>query len=236
MSQGYGFAGFNMPQKISRLPKNPIDKCTIVSVYPREIVEIKHTISPPKYVIPAAPENGYSLLVVESAIWLKEMPDDAPLQEMYVGSMILAQSIITDYSNGLFAAGAGRGPGLFFIPGAYDKKSIKLYVTPDMVTFSDLLKRANDMQRNWYTTLITQTNAVWARSNGNPLCVSEDAKLAARELNINPDWMQDFKLINMSNCQACGTIVNPSYPICPNCKAVVNQDLAKERDIKFAVN
>jgi uncharacterized OB-fold protein len=36
------------------------------------------------------------------------------------------------------------------------------------------------------------------------------------------------------NCKACGTLVLPNFPVCPNCKAIVDEEKAKVLNIKFA--
>ncbi len=236
MSSGPGFAAFAPQQaRVNRLPRNPIDKCTIVSIYPREIVEVKHTIQPSYYRIPAAPKDDFSTLVVGSASWLKEMEPDAPYQEMYVGSMTLANSIITDYCQGLLGSGADRGPGVFYVPGTHTRKELKEYQNPETFEgFKSLLDRAKLRQRLWYQELVKLSDSLWARSNGNPLVITDDARLAATELGLMKDWMADFKAAELTNCKACGHMVNPMYPVCSNCKNIINPDKAKELGIQFA--
>lgn len=231
-----GFAAFVQPQlQVNRIPKNPLDKCTIVSVYPNEIVETKATIQPSTYRIPAAKvDPGFSLLVVGSASWLKQMDLDQPYQEMYVGAITVAQSLITDYSNSLLGAQVGRGPGLFYVPGEYDYKTIKGYYSVDNVKgFADLLKEAKSMQDRWFKELIRLADSMWARSNGNPLAISEDARMAAAQLGLTKAWAQDYKSAELTNCKACGYMVNPMYPVCSNCKSVTDPVKAKELGLQF---
>jgi lipopolysaccharide biosynthesis regulator YciM len=83
--------------------------------------------------------------------------------------------------------------------------------------------------------LVKMTDTLWSRTNGNPLVVSDDARLAAKELALtNKDWMMDFQAVQNVRCTACGSLRNPLYPICPTCKSV-DQTHPSAKDLKFAV-
>lgn len=227
---------FATPKRgINRIPKNSMDKSTIVSVYPKAIAETKHTMQPSHFRIEAAEKDDFSILVVGCGSWLKEMALDQPFQEIYVGSTQIAQSFILDYSAGLLGYNVDQKPGLFSIPGAYDKKSIRKYINPETLeSFDSLISKARDQQRRWFLKLVDLTDSLWARSNGNPLCVNEDSRMAARELGVNKDWMRNFQASQMENCKACGHMVNPIYPVCSNCKNIINPERAKELGLAFA--
>jgi uncharacterized OB-fold protein len=78
-------------------------------------------------------------------------------------------------------------------------------------------------------------DALWSRSNGNPLTISDEMKLAARELNlVNKEWLKDSQTMELVRCKACGSLKNPLYPICANCKSIDNPDKAKELGLVFA--
>lgn len=226
--------------RIHRLPKNPIDVTTIVSVLPKPILENRPMMQPPTFLIPAAPEGEFSILVVNSGVWLKEIELDN-FQEMYIPSAILAKSIIEDSTFSMLGASPTIGPGVFMIPGKFTigelRKDPVIVLDPDHPEtarkFSTYLKDAYERQRRWYNEIITQTDSLWARSNGNPLVVSDDARLAAKELKVSRDWMQNFSAIEKEACKACGNLVNPSYPVCPNCKTIINEAKAKELGLKF---
>lgn len=220
--------------RVNRMPRNFTDKTTIFSVFPIKIEEVKHTLQPSQYIIDAAPEDGYSSLVVNCAFWLKEMELDL-FQEMYVPSETLAKSIIHDYASGLLGYQPDQGPGLFVIPGDMTSKSkLDKYINEDFKSFSDLLNTARAKQKNWYIKLVQLTDALWARTNGNPVVVSDHARLACTKLSLSREWMIQFQTMEKSNCKACGHLVNPSYPVCSNCKSIINSDKAKELGIIFA--
>ena len=97
---------------------NPLDKCTIVSIYPEKIEEFKPTITPGVFVIPPGSYDKPSTLLVESSSWWKELDNNQPLLEIQVPSILIADSVIRDWANGLFQCNMGDAmPGLFFVPG-----------------------------------------------------------------------------------------------------------------------
>lgn len=227
--------GFNNLIKINRIPKNPQDKCTIVSVYPNAIVEEKPTLLPGHFRIEGAKQDDFEILVVGSSSWFKEMEPGQPFQEIHAGSMVIAQSFIRDYNNALLGSSSDAVPGLFFVPGAYTKKTILSYVSDDLKTFDMLIKEARERQNRWFRELVRLADIMWARTNGNPIAISNDARMAAELLSLkDKPWMQDFQALEKSNCKACGFLINPAYPVCPNCKSIVNEQKAKEIGLRFA--
>ncbi len=98
-----------------------------------------------------------------------------------------------------------------------------------------MLGKAIAAQKLYYAELVKLADSLWARTNGNPLSISDDARLAAKKLGFeNKPWMKDFAAVQMTNCKACGHMVNPIFPVCPNCKNVIDVNKAKEIGIQFA--
>src|SRR5712692_36181 len=229
---GTGFATFNQaPVRSARIPINPLDKSTIVSVYHRAIQSRNHTIFPCNFVIPAAQDDSFELLVVGPSSWFKETEEGQPYLEIQNSSIHVAESIIRDYANGLIGCDMHNSmPGLFFIPGEYTK--ITVMAVPN---FKQRLEDARNKQKNWYMELVKLADVDWARTNGNPRAISDDSRLAANKLNLQKTWLQNFEAAQLINCKGCGHLVNPNYPICSNCKMVINEAKAKELNIKFAI-
>lgn len=221
-------------RRTQRMPVNPLDKCTLVSICPKAIHEVKPTIFPGRFDIPAVKDGDFEILVIEPSSWWKELEHNQPLLEIPTSSIKMAESVITDYCNGLVACNMNdRMPGLFFIPGAYNKTTIKLYKNENGETFDQLLEKANIKQKNWFLELVRLADIDWARTSGNPLSISDDSRLAAEKLGLTKVWMQDFKSVEMTNCKACGEMINPLYPICRHCKAVIDPIKAKELGLSF---
>lgn len=51
-------------KRVIRSIPNPLDKSTIVNIYPREILEVNHTLSPGVFQIPAGTYEKPGLLVI----------------------------------------------------------------------------------------------------------------------------------------------------------------------------
>lgn len=219
----------NPNKRLIRSPKNPMDKSTVVSIYPKAIHELKPTIQPGVFDIPAGSVAKPSILVVGSSSWWKETDENQPLLEIPNNSVQVANSIVKDYCIGLLGCNLNDVmPGLFWVPGEFDLAGIKK-------DHNDLLIRAAANQKRYWEQLIKMADIMWARTGGSPLGVSDDMRLAARELNLtNKDWMKDFSAFEQVRCIACGALRNPSYPVCQTCKAVADPAKAKELNLHFA--
>jgi hypothetical protein len=212
-----------------RGPVNPLDKSSVVSIFPKEIDEVKPTIQPGRFVVPAGSYVNPSILVVGPSSWWREIDEEQPLLEIPVSSIQIADSVVKDYCNGILACDMQSAvPGLFYLPGEQTVDTVKK-------SFKNELDKAKERQNNWYSSLIKLADALWARSNGNPLAISDDMRLAARELNLqNKDWMKDFKMVDMVRCYACGALKNPEYPVCGQCRAIDHNN-PRAKDIRFAI-
>lgn len=216
-------------RRLIRSIKNPMDKCTVVSIFPKDINEIKYTIEPGKFHIPSGTFEEPSILVVGSSSWWKDIDIDQPMLEIPVSSIQVADSLIKDYCNGMLGCNmADMMPGLFFVLGEHNTMEIKM-------KYKTKLQEVKDKQNNWYKILVRLADSLWARSNGNPLVICDDMRLAARSLNFNDKaWLKDFQIAELVRCKACGSMRNPLYPICPSCKSIDN-DHPEAKNLKFAI-
>jgi hypothetical protein len=221
-----GLQGFK--RRTIRAPVNPLDKSTVVSILPKEIIEKKETIQPGRFVIPPGTYESPALLVVGPSSWWKEVDLDQPLLEIPVSSIQVADSLVKDYCIGLLACNmVDQMPGLFYIPGELTIEKIRKEYQP-------LLTKAHEQQRKWFLELVRIADILWARSNGNPLSISSDARLACKELNItNKPWLGDLQTMELVRCIACGSLRNPAYPICQACHAIVDKKRAEELGLTF---
>lgn len=219
----------NLNRRTIRAEINPMDKSTIVSIYPREIKENnKWTIQPNKFEIPAGTYEKPALLVVGSSSWWRDVDPDQPLLEIPQSSITVADSIVRDYCNGLVGCDmAERMPGLFFIPGEIDLRKL-------LGEYKPLLDKAKTKQRNWYETLVKIADIYWAQYNGNPISISEDMRIAAKDLGFDREWVRNVQAIEMIRCVACGNMRNPAYPICMHCRTVVDKSAYDKLGLKPA--
>jgi len=225
---GYGNAFSIRNKRTIRGPVNPMDKCTIFSIYGKTIEERKPTIQPGYFVIPAGSYEAPSRLVVGSSSWWREVNLDEPLLEIPHGSVQIAESVVRDYVIGLLARANDAQPGLFWVPGEMTVKQLK-------AEHPHILEKAKIMQDKWYEALVKLADIGWSRTNGNPLSINDDMRMAANALRLTQkEWMQDFKMMETVACIACGQARNPKFPICPNCKTVVDKELYNKSGLMAA--
>jgi hypothetical protein len=212
-----------------RSTPNPLDKSTIVSIFPERVEEFKATIMPGNFVIEPGSYDKPSLLVVEPSSWWKELDQNQPLLEIQVSSILIADSIIKDWCNGLFECNMSTaGPGLFFVPGNKSVADIKK-------DHKDMLDSVAVRQKNWYISLIRAADNLWASTNGNPRSISRHMKLAAQELQMkDKPWLKDFTTLELKNCPACGVLRNDAFPMCANCKTIIDKAAYEKLGLKVA--
>lgn len=219
----------DVKRRTIRAPVNPLDKSTVVSIYPKHIFERKPTIQPGIFELKPGTYDKPSVLVVGPSSWWKEIDDNQPLLEITHSSIQVADSVVKDYCNGILACDMSENmPGLFYVPGEWAPAEIKARNAKE-------LEIANIKQRNWFTALVRMADALWSRSNGNPLTISDEMKLAAHQLNlVNKMWLKDSQIMELVQCRACGHLKNPLFPVCSNCKAISDPAKAKELGLVFA--
>ena len=212
-----------------RAPINPMDKSTVVSILPKLISERKATVFPGFFELKPGTFENPSILVVGSSSWWREVDENQPLLEIPTSSIQIADSIVRDYANGLLACNmADQMPGLFYIPGEFTVEKLKKEHFP-------LLVEAQAKQKKWFLELVRIADILWSRSNGNPLAISDDARMACKELNITAKpWLGDLQTAEMVRCVACGSLRNQLYPICQTCKAIADPEKAKVLGLTFA--
>jgi hypothetical protein len=224
-----GFPGIMNRRRTVRAPINPMDKSTVVSIYPKHIKEVKPTIQPGVFVLEPGTYDNPFLLVVGSSSWWREVSEEEPLLEIPNGSIQVADAIVKDYCNGLVGCNMTSAmPGLFWIPGEHNIKDIQ-------TKYRGKLEKAKTQQVNYYTALVRMADSLWARTNGNPLVITEDMRIAAKSLNLDmKDWMSDFRMAEKVACPACGTPIKFGVVVCSSCRAIVDPVKAKELGIHFA--
>lgn len=229
--------GSSGKQVITLLPKNPMDKTTIVSVYPREIVDIKPTLFPGRFTIPPAGQNDFSLLIISGASYfIPSQIEKQPPTEVQVNSMMLAESILHDSIPTMNLVTSAARPGVFCIPGEYTKHTILAYKHADGRSFQELLETAKNWQQNYWVSVIEEADYFWSKSSGNPKTIPDDARLAAKILGVEKvkPWMNNVVASELTNCKACGEMINPAFPVCKFCHSIIDPEKAKLLNLKFA--
>lgn len=219
-------------KRVIRAPVNPMDKSTIVSIYPRSIKERKPTIQPGVFEIEAGSYENPAILVVGSSSWWKETDVDQFL-EIPQQSIQIADSFIRDWAVGLFQCNMGDAmPGLFYIPGNHDIDVVRDFKDKDDILLLDV---AQKKQKKWYENLVEAADVLWARSSGSPLSISDNMRLAAQDLGlVKKSWLADFNTLQEEECPACGQLRNAKFPVCQHCKTIVNREQYDKMELSAA--
>lgn len=217
------FGGFAVGFPTQRTPASELDIYTVVSIFPKAIKETKVTLDPGVFEIPAGTMKDPGILHVGSSVWWRNMGSESEPAEVTVPAIMVADSIVTDYCNSLLGAKVGTlTPGLFSVKGRKEKEDILRDCQLQLTT-------ANMKQRGWFEAMVKGADSLWARTNGNPVAIPDDARLAAQELGLkNKPWMQDFTTLEMVSCVNCGSLRNPAFPSCPMCRVIVDPVLFKK--------
>lgn len=194
-----------------RSNRNPYDKSTIVSIFPLPIEEYKFTIQPSRFTIKPGTFEKPSLTVVGASSWWQPMDNRPPL-EIICSSVEVAGAVIADYCRGLLGCDMdGKTPGMFFVPKEVRPKEL-------LPEFKEDLEKAKSRQLNWYRELVYLADALWSRAQ-NPIFIWEVMRLAARELNLHTKpWLVTDMAVEKVKCFACGSLKDPKFPVCPNCR------------------
>ncbi len=119
-------------------------------------------------------------------------------------------------------------PGLMFVMGEKSIMQIQM-------EYKTTLEELNVKQNNWFKILVRIADSLWARSNNNPLTISDEMRMAANMLNEkDKPWLQNFEAAKLVNCVACGSLRNALFPVCQSCKHI-DQSHPMAKELKFAV-
>lgn len=218
-----------MNRRTVRGPINPMDKSTVVSIFALPVNDSKPTLQPGNFHIDPGSYAKPSVLVVGPSSWWREVDQDQPMLEIPVGSIVMAESIVRDYIQMIEVDMGDCVPGLFFVMGQHDSASI-------IKNHKPMLDEAKRKQDNWYRKLIKMADSLWARSNGNPLAIDNLARLAAEALDLkDKPWMKDFTAVDLVNCPVCGTLRRTDFPMCSNCRTIINKEQYDKLGLKQAV-
>lgn len=234
MSVGLGAPWVQGNMARPKSPVNPMDKSTIVSIFPKRIVEKKVTIFPSFYILEPGTFEKPFCLTIGPASWYSTVLDGMPTLEVPQSSLQVADSVVSDYVNSLMEFSTDAYPGIFYLPGSHTSEYISkpgatIKIDENVISIKHVLESALQRQRNWYHKLIRQADIIWSRTNGNPTAINEDMRLAASELNMQgKPWMENTVAASMTNCPACGFLRNGNFPVCQNCRTIIDHSKFKE--------
>lgn len=197
---------------------NPLDKATMISIVPFDVPMVFPTITPGKFLIPAAADDDFNILVLGPSFWYQDMGEDRPAIRVAESSIQVATSFVNDFCNSQLGMSEDAKPGLMFVPGAKTKHEIR----GDKGLAKDLLD-LDTKQKKWFKSLVEIADILWINTNGQPAAISATARLAAQKLNLNhKEWLKDTHTVDLVRCPACGTLKDPQFPVCTACHTIVD--------------
>lgn len=194
--------------------------CTIVSLVPFELREEKPGLVPGLYVIPEAKVDQIGLLVIESASAVMFVGGEQVNVRIPVNADSIAKSIVYDYCLAQLGYGEDSGPGIFWVYGKHDQKSI-------MLSHATELADARKKQGNWFAALVRLADDDWA-SHHQHKTISFLQRFACNSLGLKREWTVEPKNEDIKLCPGCMTQVHPLAAICGRCHTIINEEAYKK--------
>ena len=201
---------------------------TVISLVPFDIREEKPGLLPPRYFIPASDMKIPSLLKVGTASHYVYLDQDRGSLRVSDPSNEVARSIVEDYVTSQLGVDDTSKPALFWVDDV---------VVPELVMgkYRSTVNELLEFQKNWFTNVARLADNDWIRYHQHNV-VSDFQRDCAKHLGWDPDqheWMAP-RILDILNCPACGSPIQKNIILCPNCKLILNEQAAKEKNLKFA--
>jgi len=199
---------------------------TIISIFPRKLVEHKPGIQPSEYVIPAGNPERPGLLIINDNVFYLMNPDplsdgkDVPSIRVPVRAMEMAQSIIMDYVNALISVETGKCPGIFCVKGGFEDSDLV------KVRFHKEIEIYYNFQLEWFKSLVLMGDEIWKGSR-SLAGISDLQREACRSLRLDREWLVTTQNAELIKCRFCTSLVSNDAIVCPACHHVLNQEKYK---------
>lgn len=182
-----------------KIPKSP-GNCTVISLVPFSIKEIKPQVIPGYFQIPPAKKDSFQRLPVgESIYWMESPYKGMPPIKITETPRAMARSIVNDYIEAQLATDTDTAPGLFWVEGHWDKREIT-------EGFASELEAARNRQNRWFVNLIRIADDDWAQSHQHR-AISDIQRHAARALGMSKEWLTVSVDERMVQCPLCKELV-----------------------------
>lgn len=190
-------------------------KCTVVSLLPYPLREVKPGLFPGEFAIPACLNEKPGILHVDRSrhdVYLDEKRGSIPV---WTPSDEIARALIYDYRTSCLAVEEDAIPGLFWLEG---EKSLKDIGVAHVKELNDHQKK----QENWFERLVKLADDDWERLHKHS-AISNLQRLAAKSLNLERPWIV-VKPSETRKCPACRTTVEFGAVICSACHCVLDAE------------
>jgi hypothetical protein len=202
-----------------------ITRRTIVSIFPMELeATLRHgpvgtNKAFTRYVMPAAPKDGYTTLVVEDGQeWIMNW-EIRELRPAPHSATSIANSLVHLWTSGTLGADSGFKPGIMLCAGD----------TPT----EEELAHLREQQTRFFRALIDDGHAMFNRQEFKN--ISDLHRAAARWMGVRVPWLVQLEQAQEKKCAACGENILTTALVCKHCNTnLVNffreMNLPVERD------
>ena len=202
------------------------EACTIFSLMPIQIYEVKSGIIPGTFTIPKSDGKNPSTLIVGPSHYFIYLDESRGSIKSLAPAYEVAQSIVEDFKSSQIGMSDDASPGLGWIVGRFS--------SGEMIVHVNVLKDLKEKQRKWYQNICRLADNDWARYHHHN-AISDIQRTAANELGLNVndhEWMSITATEGLVNCPACGSKVGKDIVVCPMCRCVLNVE--KHKSLVFA--
>lgn len=185
-----------------KIPESP-GNCTVISLVPFAIKEIKPQIIPGYFQIPPAAQGDIQCLPVgESIYWMESPFKGMPPIKITETPKAMARSIVNDYIEAQLATDTDVAPGLFWVEGHYVRARAKKEL-------SEQIKEVQERQNKWFVNLVRIADDDWEQSHQHKF-ISDIQRHAARALGwTSKEWLSSSLDAVMVQCPLCKESVRP---------------------------
>lgn len=189
--------------------------CTVVSIMPFPLKELKPQIIPGYFQIPASRDGEPVCLPVgESIHWMESPFKGMPPMKVTETSKSMAKSIVNDFMEGMLAVDTDTLPGIFWVEGHFDVAGIRKNYNPN-------LERAIAKQNRWFIELIKIADDDWAKYHQHR-AITDIQRCAAKALGMQREWLSATIDMQMTNCPLCKELVRPDAIVHTACGYILN--------------
>lgn len=204
-------------EELEPAPKIGFSKmnCTIISLVPFSIKEVKPQIIPGYFQIPPCKQDDIQVLPIGDSIhWMESPFPKMPPIKLTEDSRTMARSIVNDYIEAQLATDTDVAPGLFWVEGHFTKKEAKSQ-------FEKEIRDADKRQKRWFVNLVKIADDDWAGSHQHKF-ISDIQRHAARALSLEREWLTLYNDSALVQCPLCRDMVRSDAIIHNICGFVIN--------------
>lgn len=200
---------------------------TIVSYLPYRVREVKPSVIPEEYIIPASDGKTPSVLVIKTAKTILYRGYDQPNTPIPVPDEELAEDIIKAFTTSQLGYSETTKPGLFWVPGEVYAKEVE-------TKFPTQVAAAKASQNRWFLRLIQMADDDWAKYKQHKM-ITDIQRIAAKNLGMtSKEWLVMPEPTQMIKCPGCLSYIEEGTIKCKHCGAIL--DMKKAVELGLVVN